>query len=57
MANDAEGFVRSVTGLIEDSSLADRLRGQARQYVVETFDWDIIVDNAATHLAAYARAR
>jgi len=43
--------------LIEDSSVADRLRSQARQFVVQTFDWDIIVGDAATRLASYVQAR
>jgi len=57
LADDAGGFVRSITELIEDSSVADRLRSQARQFVVQTFDWDIIVGDAATRLASYVQAR
>jgi glycosyltransferase involved in cell wall biosynthesis len=57
LADDAGGFVWSITKLIEDSSVADRLRSQARQFVVQTFDWDIIVGDAATRLASYVQAR
>lgn len=57
LADDALGFVRSITELIEDSSVANRLRTQARQFVVQKFDWEIIVGDAATRLASYVQAR
>lgn len=57
LADNAGAFVRSINELLDDISLADRIRSQARQFVVQTYDWEIIVDDAATRLLAYVQAR
>jgi|LakMenE01Jun11ns_1017448.scaffolds.fasta_scaffold9955672_4 glycosyltransferase involved in cell wall biosynthesis len=57
LADDAAAFASSITALLEDTPLADRLRSQARQLVEQSFDWDVIVDDAAIRLETYVKVQ
>jgi glycosyltransferase involved in cell wall biosynthesis len=57
LADDAVAFAKSITKLLEDTPLADQLRSQSRQLAVQSFDWDVIVEDAAMRLKAYVKAQ
>lgn len=57
MADEAAGFARAISTLLEDAHAADRMRRSARKFVESNYDWDIIVTAAAERLAGYGGGR
>jgi glycosyltransferase involved in cell wall biosynthesis len=51
---DPKRFASAIMSLLEDRQLAERLGHQARNYVMETWDWDRAIDNLETHLQEVA---
>ena len=40
--DDPEGFAAAVTAVLEDAELRERLGGEGRSTVEETYSWDVI---------------
>jgi len=54
IADDAKQFSDHVVKLLNDRALRSRIVTKAREFVVATYDWDVIAENLVSELTAIA---
>jgi len=56
VADDSKGFAEKTTQLLRNYELRARIAAKARDFVVASYDWDVIADNLMNELDRMAKA-